>query len=84
MKTLEGGIRYTGHNPKTGENTFVVPASFTDMPPIPFAQLISQAPAMLKALDQIAAFAQPARVGAGTDAIRIARKAVELAKGETS
>ncbi len=53
MKTLEGEIRYTGHNPKTGENTFVAPSGFTDMPPVPFAKLISQAPAMLEALERI-------------------------------
>ncbi len=50
MNKEKGTVRYSGYNPVTNENHYVVPSGFTDMPPIPFARLIAAAPDLLVAL----------------------------------
>ena len=53
-KHTPDAVRYIGHVPKLNENHFAVQSGFTDLPPIPFARLIEQAPALLEALEALA------------------------------
>jgi hypothetical protein len=52
-QTQTATVRYTGYNCETGETNFAAPASFTDMPPIPLANLFNAAPDMKALLRRI-------------------------------